>query len=57
MKCKINQWVTIRNVGENLRAKVLDFEFETGFGPIVLLGMRDGESFWLTRKELEERLV
>jgi len=56
---KLDQWVNYKKPvsGDVIRVRILDVEFETGFGPIFLLGNCKGLKFWLTRKELEEGLA
>lgn len=40
--------------GDVINAKVIDIEFETGFGPIFLMRTKRGDSFWATLKELKK---
>ncbi len=55
MRKYINQFFNVHDSnGELVRAKVLDVEFETGFGPIFIMKSSQGQSFWVTLKELKE---
>lgn len=39
------------------KAKIEDIEFEGGFGPLFLMKTEVGDTFWLTRRELEDNEI
>lgn len=49
-----NQWFGLKIDGILIRAKCIDIEFETGFGPLLLMRNVFGDKFWLSRKELRD---
>jgi hypothetical protein len=54
MKKYLNQWIDLDFNGKARRAKIIDIEFETGFGPLFLMQTKRGNRFWLTKEELDD---
>lgn len=55
----LGQWLQLNNEDNDdiSRAKIQDIEFETGFGPLFLMNDVNGNTYWMTRKELREREI
>lgn len=48
----LGQWFDFDFNGTIRRAKCIDVEFESGMGPIFLMSTARGNTFWLTREEI-----
>lgn len=52
-----DRWFNLKFNEKIVRAKCIDIEFETGFGPRLLMESVYGNKFWLSRGELMDHKV